>query len=51
MTDEYDLHCISHCKNLENIDNVFLNYFDNFDLKRLRDNGKLLNLLNDVINK
>ncbi len=49
ILDENNLHCVSHCKNLENIVNVQINYIENLDLRKLRDNGDLLNILNNII--
>ena len=43
------LHHISHCDNLSEFENVFITKIHGFDLRNLRDNGKLLEIFKKFI--
>jgi hypothetical protein len=47
-----DCHHISHCERIvENRTNVFLIKKDNFNIKKMRDDGELFTIFNDIIQK
>jgi len=49
ITNENDFHHIRHCERIAQRPNVFLFKKDGIDLRRLRDNGELYAILNDVL--
>lgn len=42
-------HHISHCERINKYPNVFLEKYDNFNIKVLRNNGKLLDIIQKII--
>lgn len=49
VPDVNDFHHISHCENLEEFTNVNIIKGDNCNLKNLRDNGYIKNLIDNII--
>ena len=43
-------HYISQCTRLDKYNNIYINKFDNLNLKKLRDNGTLNNLIDNILN-
>ena len=49
ILDKNDPHHISHCERISHHRNVFVNTIERFNLKQLRESGKLLTMLNNII--
>ena len=49
ITNENDFHHIKHCERISYRPNVFLFKKDGIDLRRLRDNGELYNIFNEIL--